>query len=101
MAMNGNNMGDEVIAAIQAIPDFPEQGKTANVIDPRVIRAICSAVVAHIQANADVLPVSHSGEDLSAPTGQLVTIPSTANPGNPSTGETTADKEVVGMGSIQ
>jgi hypothetical protein len=54
-----------------------------------------------IKENADVVPVAHSGENLSAPAGQPVTIPSTADPGSPSSGETTADTVLDGKGSIE
>lgn len=54
----------------------------------------------YIQGNADVLPTAHSGESLSSATGQTVTIPITAQPGDPSHGATDEDLEIVGKGSI-
>lgn len=95
MAMNGNQMGDEVIAAIQALSNFPESGKTANVIDPRVVRAFCSAVVAHIQANADVLSAAHSGSNLNNPAGQTVHVSTSTGDG-----ATTAPEDIAGKGSV-
>lgn len=98
MGMNGTQMGDEVIAAIEAITDFPASGKTANTIDPRVIRAFCTAVVEHIQTNADVLPAAHSGEELSTALG---TPSHGADPQGGTVNSTvTADTPIVGKGSI-
>jgi hypothetical protein len=61
---------------------------------------ICAQIITYVQQNADVLPAAHTGENLSSPTGQSVLIPSTSSVGDPSSGATDADKELVGMGSV-
>jgi hypothetical protein len=51
-----------------------------------------------IKSNADVVPVAHSGENLSAPSGQPVQTNDAQ--GGTNTGTVTADTPCVGMGSI-
>lgn len=50
--------------------------------------------------HVDVLPVALSGLPLNNPIGQVVLIPSTAAPGLPSTGATSALSDITGKGSI-
>ena len=49
MAMNGTNLGDEMLAAIQTL----SSGDQADA--QKALRKIGEAIVAHIQANATVL----------------------------------------------
>jgi hypothetical protein len=70
--------------------------------DDAILQKFCDAcgeaIVTYIQGNADVVSTSHSGEDLSSPTGQQIDV--TTGPGAGSGGATSEDKPVVGMGSI-
>ena len=52
--MNGNQMASEVKAAVEAVPNFPGPGLSANFLRDDVLIAFCTAVVQHIQNNADV-----------------------------------------------
>lgn len=101
MALDSTRLKDTIKSNIEAVSNFPGQGQTANFIDDRVLQAICDGIVSEIVGHADVLPASHSGENLSSSTGQIVIIPSTASEGSQSTGATSEDLEVVGMGSVQ
>lgn len=61
MAMNGNTMGDEVVAAIKAL-----SGSPALPQDPQIKvlwEAICTAIVTHIKNNAVVIQASDSHGD--------------------------------------
>lgn len=54
MAMNGDALGDAIKAAVDALPD-PKTDRTA------IFRAMGNAIVAHIQANAQVAVTSVTG----------------------------------------
>ncbi len=54
MAMNGNNLGDEIIAAINSVT-----GGVARAREIQIWHAIGTAIVQHIQSNA----VTHQPPD--------------------------------------
>lgn len=64
----------------------------------QIWQQIMTMIYDDIKLTADIVPLAHSGENLSSPTGQPINV--TTGPGAGSTGATTADQEVVGMGSI-
>lgn len=102
MAMNGDARGDVDYDAVTAInPNFSKLSSGEMNTLKNYFEVLFTADTGYIQSNADVVPTAHSGENLSAPAGQPVTIPSTANPGDTSTGSTTTDEECTGKGSIQ
>lgn len=101
MALSSTRLKNDIRTRVEAIADFPQPGKSPQMLDDRVLQAFCDAIVAEITGHADVVPASHSGENLSAPAGQPLTIPDTSNPHTPSVGTTDSDVEVVGKGSIQ
>jgi hypothetical protein len=102
MAMNGDDRGDTDYDAVTAInPNFSKLSSGEKATLKNYFEVLFTADTGYIQGNADVVPTAHSGENLSAPAGQPVLIPDTSNPGDPSTGNTTADEECVGKGSIQ
>lgn len=80
-----------VVAAIQAIPNFPSAGHNANIIDQRVILAICTALQQWITQTGTVIP-----NTLNNPIGQAVQV----NLGN-GIGATTAPEVIQGLGGIQ
>lgn len=45
MAMNGNNMGDEILTAMSGVSDTDRQA---------LFRAMANAIVSHIQTNAGI-----------------------------------------------
>lgn len=64
MAMNGNQMGAEVITAIKGIVDA---GLDRNDSHEDIWKAICTAIVTHIQNNAVVIQPNDSNGDTEAP----------------------------------
>jgi len=95
MPLNGNTLGDEIKAAIDALPGFqqtPHGGETMAAYRTRIERARGNAIVDHITTNA-VVHVSTSVV-LSAPSacaagGILSTPPATVATGTDDTGTLT------------
>lgn len=101
MPMVGNNRGDVDYNAIKAAnPNWGKFSPSEDAMVKHFFEVLFSADTTYIQGNADVSPAAHTGENLSAPTGQPVTIPVTNNPGMTSVGTVTADTECNGLGSI-
>lgn len=99
MPLNPNPVGPEI--ADYFVDNAPTPGTPVGRPELEAIwLGAINLLYDDVKATADVVPVAHSGEDLSAPAGQPVTIPSTSIPGSPSTGATTTDTPVDGKGSI-
>lgn len=94
--MTGNGMGDAVMAAVQALnPNWNKMSSAEQAQMQAYFRAIYGAVVAYIQANADVLPAGHSGPGLQNPAGQPVLVSLSTG-----SGSTTAPDSITGKGSV-
>jgi hypothetical protein len=89
MALNGNTMGEEVVTALEGVDGSMTSDQITQLMT--AWKAICGAIVSHIQANAVVLPTALT----STPT-----IPVQVSP--PSyTGATTAAEPILGTGTIE
>lgn len=96
MALNSTRLRDSIVSKIEAITDFPVTGQNPIIQDKRVIFAIADAIVEEIVANADVLPMAHTGTGLQNPSGQPVTVDTSTG-----IGSTTSPEDITGMGKIQ
>jgi hypothetical protein len=65
MAMNGNTMGDEVVAAIKSVTGAATHPQDAQVT--LIWEAICTAIVKHIKDNAVVTQPNDSNNDTEMP----------------------------------
>ena len=64
MAMNGNNMGDEIYAAIQVAVSAMADEHNATVSEQKaILRAMATAIVTHIQTNAQATGLDSPGGD--------------------------------------
>lgn len=97
MAMNQSVWGPAVRAAVQALDVADNAPITQSQLDAVWI-AITGAHRTHLTDNMQVLPDGLT--PLNNPVGQLVLIPSTATPGNPSTGATNALQNIEGEGRV-
>jgi hypothetical protein len=58
MAMNGNDMGDEIYAAIQVAVAAMSDEHNASIDEQKsILRAMATAIVTHIQSNAQATGV--------------------------------------------
>lgn len=99
MSMNGNDLGDALVAALIGIDGSMTPAQIAHLRSSW--RALSAAWITYVKANMDVLPAGLSGPGLQNPVGQIVLIPSTSGPGSPSNGSTSAVSTISGTGSVQ
>jgi hypothetical protein len=97
MAMTSAGLSAAIKAAIQS----EYGGPPPNAFGLQQLQQFCdalgNAIVPYIQANMDISPTAHSGQNLAPDTGQHVAI--TAGPGAGSTGETNGIGDLIGLGS--
>ena len=100
MAMNGAQMGDDIVAAIQALnPNWNQLSGAQQAQLKAYWEAIATAIVNHIKDKADVLPAGSpttGGVGLQNPAGQPVHV----DPNAGYNGTTTAPESLTGTGSI-
>lgn len=97
MALNPNPVGTLVGDYFVSHAPAPGTPITESQIEA-LWQGAMNLIYSDIKSNADVVAAAHSGESLSAPGGQALSV--TTGPGAGSTGATTADVPVAGKGSI-